>query len=491
MLSPSMIGRGASRLATAGLLASVLTACAVTPEPISQQDFADRAAQDVKTLFQNQEPLNGPLTLEQALNRVLTYNLDVRSKMMEEALALGQLDLDRFDMLPQVVAQAGYDYRSEPNATTSRDVATGTLSDASPTYSTDQERHTGSLGLTWNILDFGVSYYAAHQNADRALIAKERRRRAVQELAQEVRFSFWRAAAAQALRDQVAVTVALAERALADAERVEVERLSDPVQSLRTQKTLLENLRQLEDIDREMSAAKAELAALINLPPGSDFRIAADEVMPIPTLDFSLDTMEELALTNNPDLRVQAYATRITADETRKAILRLLPGISLNVSQEYDSNSFLDANRWMETGVQLSWNLLNVISGPGRVAHAESAEKLAETKRMALSMAVLAQVHVATTRYAQAVRAFQRADKLMLVETRLATMMSTQASSGTRSVLERITTQTSAITAQLRRYSTYADLQAAYGRVDATLGRDPKIVADVSTPAPATEGPTS
>ena len=33
------------------------------------------------------------------------------------------------------------------------------------------------LGLSWNVLDFGVSYYQSKQNADRLLVAQERRRK--------------------------------------------------------------------------------------------------------------------------------------------------------------------------------------------------------------------------------------------------------------------------------------------------------------------------
>ena len=96
---------------------------------------------------------------------------------------------------------------------------------------------TADLGLTWNILDFGVSYFTAHQNADRALIASERRRRTIQNLAQEVRFNFWRAAAAQELRDKVAVTVAAGEEGFGGCRTGRGGKSpATPVESLRVQK---------------------------------------------------------------------------------------------------------------------------------------------------------------------------------------------------------------------------------------------------------------
>lgn len=458
---------------------ALVTACAVIPEPFSQSEFNAKAQADRQAMFADQAPLNHPLTLEEAVDRVLRYNLDRRARMMEEALALGQLQLDRFDLLPRLTANAGYTGRSEPDSTVSRNAVTQ-ANDPTPSYSRDRDVVTSDLGLTWNLLDFGVSYYTAHQNADRSLIASERRRKAVQLLAQEVRFSFWRAAAAQELRDKVGRVVTAAERALTDSQQVEAEKLRNPTDSLRMQKTLLESIRQLELIDQELAAAKAELAALINVPPGSTFTLAVDTAMPLPTVALSVDRMEEIALANNPDLREQDYQSRIMIDETRKEILKLLPGITVSASRQYDSNSFLASNHWNEVGARVSWNLLNVVSAPDRIDFSETREQVAEAKRIALRMAVLSQVHVINHQLSSASRQYQRATQLWQVEQRLAQALANQQRGGTQSEIDRIVSETSAIAAELRRYQTYAQVQAAFGKLNATLGNDPQPAALVT-----------
>ncbi len=454
---------------------TVLGACAIVPKPLTQTEFESRAAADRQAMFADQPPLAGPLTLPDALARVLRYNLDRRARMMEEALALGQLDLDRFDLLPELTANAGYAGRDAFNATRSKDLVTQVASDANPTYSTDRDLLTADLGLTWNILDFGVSWYTAHQNADRALIAAERRRKAVANLAQEVRHAFWRAAATQALRERVIAVIAEAERALSDMARVEAERLREPTEVLRMQKTLLENIRQLEGIDQRMVSAKAELAALINLPPGTDFQIAASDPadMRVPDVPMPIEELERAALANNPDLREQVYRSRIATEETRKELLKLLPGISFDFSRQYDSNSFLHDNHWNQWGAKITWNLLNLLSAPDRIAHAETAEQVAEARRLALRMAVLAQVHVVSHQLASAGRQFDRADRLWRIETRLAEASGLRQQGGATNDVERITTETSAIAAELRRYQTFAQVQMAYGKLLATVGVDP------------------
>jgi outer membrane protein TolC len=475
MTASPVFSRRVARLLAAVSGVAMLSACAVTPTPFSGEEFASRAKADRAAMFEGQDALSRPLTLPDAIARVLKYNLDKRSKMMEETLALGQLDLDRFDLLPKIAANAGYSERSEPNATRSRDLYTQTTSTSNPSYSASRFSLTSDLGLTWNILDFGASYFTAHQNADRALIASERRRKSIANLTQEVRFTFWRAAAAQTLKAKVAQTITTAEAALRDSERVESEHLRNPTESLRIQKTLLESIRQLEAIDQELSTAKAELAALINVAPGSDFslEVPANGAMTIPDWSLSVEDMEAAAMVNNPDLREQDYQSRIAVDETRKEILKLFPGITLSFSRQWDANAFLMDNRWNEVGTKISWNLINLLSAPDRIAHTESAEKVADAKRVALRMAVLAQVHVVSLQFTSAAKQFDRADKLWAIEKRLAEASGNQSKGGTANEIERISTETSAIAAELRRFQTYAQMQSAYGKLQATIGADP------------------
>ncbi|CDK99652.1 Outer membrane efflux protein [Magnetospirillum gryphiswaldense MSR-1 v2] len=464
-----------ARLLAAVSTAALLSACAVTPTPFTADEFSARAKADRAAMFEGQEVIAKPLTLADAVARVLKYNLDKRAKMMEEALALGQTSLDRFDLLPKLTANAGYTERSEPNATRSRDLYTQTTSTSNPSYSADRFSVTSDLGLTWNILDFGVSYFTAHQNADRALIASERRRKTINNLVQEVRFTFWRAAAAQTLKAKVTDTITSAEKALKDSEKVEGERLKNPIESLRIQKTLLESIRQLEAIDQELTSAKAELAALINVAPGSDFKldVPANGGMSVPEWPMDIGAMEQAAMINNPDLREQDYQSRIALDDTHKEILKLLPGITVSFSRQYDSNSFLVDNRWNDVGTKVTWNLINLLAAPDRMAHADSAEKVVEAKRIALRMAVLAQVHVVSHQFASAAKQFERADKLWGIEKRLADAAGNQSRGGTVNEIERISTETSAIAAELRRFQTYAQMQSSYGKLQSTIGADP------------------
>ena len=473
------------RLLASVSLVALLSACAMTPEPFTQDELAAQSAADREVMFKGGEPLTAPLTVSEAIARALKYNLDKRSKMMEEALALGQLDVDRFDLLPKLTANAGYNERSEPNATRSRDLYTQTNTSSNPSYSADRFAKTADLTMSWNILDFGLTYYTAKSNADRALVATERRRKAVHNLISEVRFAYWRAAAYQTLKTDVDNAVAEARSALGKAKIVEKENLKAPAEALRYQKSLLETLRQLTAIQQELSTARIELAALINVPPGSEIKLAVPDAMIPPDWSSSMERMEELAFINNPDLREQGYLTRISVDDTKKAIIKMLPGVTFTGSRNYDYNSFLMDNHWYEAGAKLTWNLMNVISGPSALKYADANEEVAKARRIALRMAVLAQVHVSERQFRNATSQFEQSDELWKVDKRLAELSDAKSANDASGMLERVAGHASAIASQLRRFQTYAQVEQAYAKMQATMGEDllPDSVATHDLPA--------
>ena len=373
--------------------------CAVTPEPITPEERVALIAADRKHLFENQEPVTGPISLEEAIARAIKYNYDYRLTAMDQALQNRQLDLSRYDMLPKLVASAGGTVRSNENLTVSEN-SKGVRS-TDPSVSQDQERATADLIMSWNVLDFGVSYYQAHQQADRTLIAGERRRRVVHSVSQQVRAAYWQAVSGERIQAAITPVLEEARRALADARAVEQQRLRTPLEVLRYQKAVIEIMRQLEAVEQDLAIAKAQLRALMNLQPGTPFTLALPQNFrrDVPPIKLTLEDMESAALTNRPELREEQYQQRISSAEVRKAILRLLPGITFTGGVNYDSNSYLQNNSWAEAGLRVSWNLLTLLSGPASVAAAEAQQDLGETRRLALSMATLTQVHVGYTRF--------------------------------------------------------------------------------------------
>jgi outer membrane protein TolC len=468
----------ASRTVALSLSAALfVTGCAsLQPEPLTPAAILDASAVDRERAGRGVEPLAGPLSLDEAIARAIKYNLDRRTKLMEEAQAMGQFDAGRYDMLPKIVAAAGYHERNNDLITRSKDSVTGQPSLANPFISSDRQATTGELTFTWSLLDFGQSYYASKQNADRALIAAERRRKAQYLLIQDVRTAFWRTASAQKLGDEVRKTIENAEKSLGDSRKAETERLRNPIEALRYQRQLLENLRLLEAIDQELSTARIELAALVNLPLGRDFTVV--EPVPVvgtPWLDQPMEKLEELAIGHNADLRESFYNARIATEETRRALLKLFPGISFSYASKRSNDSYLINKNWTEAGAQISLNLLGLLSAPAQMRLADAGIAVADQKRIATQMAVLAQVHIARLQYGNAYRQFERADAIWQVDDGIANHVANREQARTQTQLDLVANRTAAILSQLRRYQSLAQLQAAQGRLLSTLGLEPAL----------------
>ncbi len=453
-------------------VAVALTGCAVTPQPLSVADRQATLAADRQAMFGSQEPLTGPVTLQEAMARALKYNLDYRVKLMEEAMAQRQLDLSSLDMLPKLALAAGYTARNKDNASSSQNVATGEQS-LVPSISSEKHDRTADLNLSWNVLDFGVSYFSAQQQADRVLILEQRKRKVAQQLMQQVREAWWQAAGAQRLQGRVDALLKQAESALGDARQVEQQKLRSPLDALNYRRQLLDVIRQMSAVRNALSQAKPRLAAIMNVMPGQDFQIAQPADMPVPTLGIDIDKMEDMALLNRPEVVEAHYNQRISALETRKAIAKLLPGLEFSVGQHYDSNKFLINNAWSDAGLRISWNLLNLFSAGAITRTAQAQVEVDKAQRMALNMAVLTQVHVAYLDYQGKARQYELEHELNSVDQAIYEQTRNAVDSGASARLQGILADANAVFSSLRLYQSYGDMQNAYGLMGASLGLDP------------------
>ncbi|WP_417696222.1 TolC family protein [Pseudomonas sp.] len=460
------------KLFAMSVLALTVSGCAVTSEPIERSVSEQRARTDLQNMYKDQEPLSGPLTLHQAMARAVKYNLEGRLKIMEEALAKRQLDLASFDMLPRMALDAGYVGRNNVSASSSQSVETGTQS-LEPSTSQDRDREVADLTMVWNVLDFGVSYISAKQAGDQRLIVQERRRKVINTIVQDVRSAYWRAMAAERLLKQIDSLMVRVDTARSNSQSMSEQRIGDPVQALGYQRSLIQATRQLEEQRRALSLAKTELATLINLPLGTELTLATQDEYVIPELKVDLARLEQEALTSRPELREQDYQTRITAAETRKAMLRLLPGLEFSAGGHYDSNSFLVEQGWADYGVKVTWNLFNVISAPAAINVAKAGEEVAAARRQAMSIAVLAQLYVANANYREALRQFKTSQQLSEIDGQIVGQLRNRHQAAGLGELDLIQGELNTLQADLRRDLAYADLRNAYGQIFASAGLDP------------------
>ncbi len=416
-------------------------------------------------------PVGTTLSLEEALARGMKYNLSQRAQMMEQAVALNVWKAGNFDLLPRAMASAGYRHRDSYLISRSRDSVTGLPSLAHPFISSDREYTLYDLGASWSVVDFTLGYYVAKQNADRILIAAEHRRKAMHVLSRDITIAFWRLVCAQKLSGEVRSVISQAEAALADAAQARTEGLRSPGDNLRFQRQLLENIRLLASIDKELSTARITLSNLINVPLQAEFTVVEPEgTENVRILDVPVVRLEDLALAQNADLREQAYNQRIASVEVRKSLARLLPNLSLNYDLRYNTDSFLINKDWTEAGVMVSQNLTSLLAAPSQRRLAKGGVELATQRRLAVQMALLTQVHIARVELVSSYRQLKLADRIWALDQELRRTMGAREEAQSDSKLNKIAADTSAIVSLLRRYQALAEFNAANGNLQASLG---------------------
>lgn len=461
-----------SRLTAALFTALTVAACATVPEPLSEEAARERLP-DLEALFNEQESIDAPLTLSDAMARAVKYNVDARVELMSQALARRDLDLSSVDLLPSLVATAGYSERSNVNAFSSESIITGTQS-LEPSTSQEQDRLEANAALVWNVLDFGVSYAAARQRADQVLIAEERRRKALQNIVQDVNFAYWQALAAQRLGPEIDALLLDVDERLDSTRAARDSGAMSPVRATQEQDVLLTARRELARLRNELALAHSDLARLMNVAPGSDFRLAPTEAeRKLPQVARAPAEVEETALTQRPELREEDYQRRIDRLDVRKAMLRMLPGIEVELGAAYDSNDFLVNNDWSFAGVRVVWNLFNLFSGPAARTEAESRVRRDDMRRMALSMAVLTQLHVAYERLRTAQARYDISARLAEVNDRISSQYGARMAAQAGDAMADLSARTRAVITDLQRQQAFAELHNAVGRIQNSIGMDP------------------
>lgn len=455
------------------LFSLFVSGCSFFPIPLTQEELTEEAIKVNVLVTKNQEPVDGPISLYESIARALKYNLDFHLEYAEKVLAETQLDLSSYELLPQLVARSGYDGRDKFSGASSQSLLTG-IQSLSTSTSSNRDIFTSDLKLTWNVLDFGLSYIRAKQNADRVLIAEEEKRKVINRIVQDVRTAYWRAVTNDRLILKVEKLLERVSNAIEESKQIEIKRLDRPLTALTYQRELIGIKRELEELQRDLSLAKIQLAALMNLRPGEDYQLVIpDRTDVVNKVDMSPEMMEQLSLENRPELRTISYQERINKKEAKAAILGLLPGLDINFGKNYTSNSFVFNTNWLSYGAQVSWNLLNVFKLPATNRELEARSKVLEARRLALGMAVMTQVHVSLAQYEHSQREYKTAADYFLTQQKILEQLQSGVSAKTVTEQSLIREEMNMMVAEVKYDIAYSDVENAYAAIYAALGLDP------------------
>lgn len=446
--------------------------CAVLPEPLTEPELSLSAEERLSLVTADQEPVSGAIGLYEAMARALKYNLDHKVEVMQASLRNTELRLAHFDLLPGLVANSEYSGRDNYNASSSLNLVSG-VENFGVSTSREKEFDTGDITFSWHILDFGLSYVHARQMADKYLIAAEMRRKVANRIIEDVRTAFWRALSAQRLIAKLNRLEGRARRALANTREMAAERYTSPITALSYERELIEIRRTIQELERDLSVAKQQLAALMNLHPDEHFTLApprgSHQDLIIPN---DVQSMIWTAMNNRPELREIDYKQRINMHEAHAALLELLPGIQVYAGANYDTNDFLLHEDWVSWGAKASWNLLKLVAYPTRRDVIDGQDALLHQRGLATAMAVMTQVYVSRIRFKHFLKELETAREYLSVQNRLVGQIRAEAAA------ERIGEQTvireemNTLLAEVRRDIAYSNLQNAYANMYASIGLD-------------------
>jgi outer membrane protein TolC len=433
-----------------------------------------------------QEPIRGGIDLYEAMARALKYNLDARVAAFEQLLRIEESKLTSLDMLPKLIGGAGYNGRNNDQGSSSKSLLTGAQS---LEFSTSQERQNVAADLTfsWNILDFGLSYIRAQQAADKALIAEELRRKQVIRIIEDVRTAYWRTLGAQRLFDRMRRLEGRVIRAQGAARALQASGQTSPVTALTFERELLDIQREIRRLETELVTAKVQLAALMNVRPSTPFTLV-DPARGRHTagLPGSADEMIGTAIRMRPELREVAYQKRINENEAKAAFLELLPGIQVFLGANVDTNTFLFNNNWVAWGAKASWNVMQLFRYPQRAQVVEANDKVIEERALAITMAIIAQVHTSRLKYVHHARELQTHNRYLHVQRSLLGQIRSELAAGKVSEQTLLREEMNTLVAEVKRDIAHANLQNAFANVYASIGLDPYTGAvDLAQPVSA------
>lgn len=460
------------KLSVTFITSLLLCGCAVNPDALTQAKLDEFAETQKSELARTDVPVSGPVSLDEAIARAIKYNLDHRVEQIAASVAIANLELANWDMLPKVVAGTNYFGRNNDQGSRSRSLITGNQSLEYST-STDREHTASDLTFSYNILDFGLSYVRAQQAADKALIAEEQRRKALLRIIEDTRTAYWRAISAERLVTRMRVLESDVQRALRNTRTLARGGMASPLPALTYERELVAIKRELQALERNLIVAKQQLGALINIRPGQPFRIVTPNHRPVPAiLSVPSSEMIDIALRNRPEVRQIIYDLRITQKDATAALLELLPGIQVFAGPNTDTNSYLFKGDWISWGARASWNVLRLFSYPARRRQNDMREDLTRQRGLALTMAIMTQIHISRAKYANLAKEFRTAGEFVAVQRRVLRQVRGETAAERSSQQNLIRERMNTIVAEAKYDIAYADLQNAYGNILAATGVD-------------------
>jgi outer membrane protein TolC len=458
------------------ILIITVTGCSVKPKLITKKELNTDIKENLEFITKNSTPITKEISLEEAINRAIKYNLDKKVSVMEKALAQKEAKNMTYELLPKLTASAGYSARNNYAASASTSFTNNQPDplDANPTYSlsSSKSRFTSDMEFSWNILDFGLSYIRAKQQSDKYLISIEREKKVKHNITKDVRKAYYEALSATELIEKIEPIMIETKKAIEFSQKAKSLRVSSSMEALTYQRELHDILRSLNSIRKELITSKTILSELMGLKPGTQFKLVKlkkDEYL-VPSIPLTINEMEKIAIKNRPEIHESRYKERISEEEITAAKLSILPRFGISTGLHYDNSEYLLNGDWFSYGATVSWNLFDLFGYSNRQDIAKSKFAIAKQQKLAIYMAVLSQVHLSYIKFKELKKDYILSKRYLEISDEIFSIIKSKNELNLNSDLIFIKEKLNHILAILRHSSSYAQMQNSYGELLVSIG---------------------
>lgn len=440
----------------------------------------ENSVTDLDTLYtyNDEEVLpETPLTLEDVLEIIFCRNLDLVVQEHERNVQSELAIAEELKMLPPLTLDGIFAARNK-NTASLTEILGQPQPIIQPQISSIKETRQWDVRDTLNLIDFGLSYFKSRQEKARTQIIDQQHLRVRQKLILDATTSYWKAIASKKMIEEASRVIALSTKFQSDLEKQMALRTISEIQGLQTESKLVDSEIQLHTLQYQLESAKTELTGFMGLPPGTPFELADVEISDEEIEVADIQELEEQALFYRPELSAKDLEERIARESVRMAILQMFPNASLFTDYNADGNPFLIFNYWISAGVRATWNLFNIPQQWHLKKAAEQQGEQAFAARLALSIAVMSQVHIAYLGYQDALSQYRLVDRAYNVKERLARAAEKGVMAGEFAGVDAMNFASEAAVAKMQALRAYAQLQIAIEALDYAVGI-PLLFSDV------------
>lgn len=437
------------------------------PDKLSQQQASNNAQRLISNIDSNTLP-DKYLSLYEVLAIGLARNLEQRAQRMKMGLLTQETNISRKDMLPQAAISAGFQGRNNFNGIISS--PDGTLVDSG---SQENSNQFGDLALTWNILDFGVSYYKTKQNLNTKKALKEIQRKSIQQLSQDIEAAFWYTAMQQHFDHTLKSEVSAANEVLHVKEDSHTNASTSELEALIEMQKLVT---QLQQFSHKLDSSRTRLSQYLGVQPGLPFHLATNfsqKILQPEEIKVEHRVLLHKAFTHHPEIKKSFYENKNSEHELKKAWLRFFPGIEFNLGYQHLNENSLEHKQWADWGSQISWNLIELIKSPSRIRIIEDTKQIKELEAMALSLTIAAKLYITEQQYFTHYATHQYQLRNALLHHKLKERFSKKANLNKNSQYYRlINYRLKALIAEIEKYAAFTEMKISLSQLYAAIGID-------------------